>query len=311
MITPFLVGLKNGKYIYLNEDKVELYNEFPLVGKLELMENADVYRQFVQGINLNMISIIFLNSFNLFTVENRIIELLGKGSSSILKIIIDIHDVHDYEVVYKSIRDLKMRITAFRGIKYGMVLFYLRIKNIKNLNDNIEITDHNISVINYNYDYDIDVSHSFCNWVICSGSKHIYKIYNENSNANYIFDFTKMLQFNQVEEIVVILKYIKTKFRKRKIRLFPLSVNRLILHHNLENYCNCKMGINVCRLENTKTIFSCRSEGALTYSTECNNCALKELCGSCAIGHLISDTCSIRRVFNEYYSDMLHCKIEC
>jgi len=308
MITPFLIKMNNNQYIFLKENIVELHNEFPFEGNLELLEKADEYRQLVQQINLNMISIIFVNGCDLPNIENRFFELLENGTSSVLKVIIDSDDQAEYETVYRNIQNLKHKLIEFRGINYGLVLFYIRIKNLDNLlNLNLDHVDQNISIINYNYDQNIIVSNSFCNWVLCGKSKYISKFYKDNPNANYIFDLSEMLQANQIEEMANIIKIIKTQFKKQKVRLFPLSINRLFLHHDLDTYCSCKNGISICYIENSQNVFSCYSKGVGNMlNAECSYCALKDLCGSCVTGIAADKSCSIKKLFSAYYSDLLH-----
>ncbi len=308
MITPFLIKM-NEKYIFLKEDIIELYNEFPFEGNLEFYEETDIFRQLVIKANLNMISILFLNSNTLLYQENRIFELLENGSSSILRLIIDLDENNQLDFVCETILKLEKKILEFRKINYGMIIFFLRIRNLEKFSNlNFESLNQKISIINYNYDFQIMLHDSCCNWIICTEGKNISKINLEGFNYNYIFDFSELLRQGKIEEMVDIIKIIKKKYKKEKIRLFPLSLNRLFLHFNLESYCNCDNGKSVCHIGKSKNIFSCAMI-INNNENECANCNLKELCGSCAMGNAENKSCSIKKLFVAYYSYMFKCQL--
>ncbi len=312
MISPFLIKLKDSKYIFLNDEQVELYEDFPFYGDTQLLDISDNNRKFVQEFNMSMISHIFIKYSELSNLKKNMCQLLSQGSSSILKILIDLDNEFSYQHLLKDLLTLRKELINFRGIGYGLILFYIRIKKQEFNQEQLQhLHNNNISVINYNYDYNIIPSIDVSNWIICTQSKTISEIVNQFPNSPFIFDLSKMLLSNQIEDIIKILNLIKKFTKKRMVRLFPMSVNRLFLHHNLDTYCNCASGHNICHFSNSNILYSCPSYQKIdSAKANCSNCELQNLCGSCTIGISEKGTCSIKRLFSEYYSDILKHSIE-
>lgn len=309
MITPFLIRTISGKYIFLKDKKIELYDEFPFNAKdLSIYCESDKYREAVIATRLNIISQIFVDSFSILNRKEEVISLLKNGSSSILRIIIDCNALDNLQDLCENIIVLKDLIIQLRKINYGFIHFFLLVdKHFYNIND--LITEYNdITFILKCHDYEIINNNFACNWITCTTTNNIIKINNSN-DANYIFDMYELLLTGDADEIASIVYTLHKLFSKQKTRLFPMVLDRLLWNYNLDSFCSCKDGKNICSICCGASSYSCKWGGSMQSKSFCMNCELKGLCGECGIGDEANNECIIHKVFYTYYSRILGCTL--